>query len=101
MKTVEIILNGRPYKVACETGQEPRIQQLADLVNEKLTSLVSSMGSIAEPQLMVMGSLLLADEILDLREKQQKDHLSTPQFAHHMNELAQRIESIAGRLERL
>lgn len=101
MKTVEIILNGRPYKVACEAGQESRIQQLAELVDSKLQSLVSAVGSISEPQLMVMGSLLLADEVLDLRESTTKAKIEDPNFAHQMNELAERIESIAGRLERL
>jgi cell division protein ZapA len=102
MAQVSVRINGRSYDVACEDGQETRLSELAEYVDERV-------GQIGEQRLLVMTSLLIADELGYANEK-----LSTPantalpegavtpgdadRMAQSMENLASRIEAIAQKL---
>ena len=65
MSQVEITINGRQYRVACEDGQETHLTNLANYFNDKMTTLVDEVGQIGDTSLMVMAGLLIADELSD------------------------------------
>ena len=105
MARVDVTLNGRNYSVACEEGQEGRVRELARHVEGKLRHVLArGAGTANEAQLLVMAALMIADELFDLRaeaaarpsEAQQDDGM----VADAVDQLAQRIETIAARLER-
>ncbi len=67
MAQVTVRVNGRAYQVACEDGQEAQVVQLGNYVNQRATELLSSVGGQAgDARLMLMVSLLLADELSEL-----------------------------------
>ena len=68
MASVEVSINGRFYRIACEDGQEERLIRLAGSVDEKVSSLVEQVGQVGDTRLLVMASLLIADELDDARQ---------------------------------
>lgn len=69
MAQVEITINGRDYRIACEDGQEGHLTQLAAYLDGKVGELVNEVGQIGDTSLMVMAGLLVADELSDTREE--------------------------------
>jgi cell division protein ZapA len=69
MGQVAITLNGRTYRILCEDGEEPRVHALAATVADKLEGLLRQFGTGAHERLLVMATLLLADDLLDTRER--------------------------------
>ena len=68
MAQVEITINSQSYRIACEDGQEQRLRDLAQMVDAHVTDLVGQVGQVGHSRLLVMASLVVADELLDLRD---------------------------------
>ncbi|MGB3720030.1 MAG: cell division protein ZapA [Hyphomicrobiaceae bacterium] len=62
-------LNGRTYRLRCEDGEEQRLFALAEHVREKVDQLVRDFGQIGDDRLLLMASLLVADELFEARER--------------------------------
>jgi cell division protein ZapA len=69
MAQVTIEVNGRPYTVGCEDGQESHLQELADLFDQQVRHVGESVGQLGETRLFLMGALLLADELAEARAR--------------------------------
>ncbi|MBV9996451.1 MAG: cell division protein ZapA [Caulobacteraceae bacterium] len=67
MAQVTVEVNGRPYLVGCEDGQEPRLRELAGLVDAQVRQVARDVGPLGETRLMLMGALVMADELNELR----------------------------------
>jgi cell division protein ZapA len=65
MAQVSVRINGRHYQVACEDGQEAHLQKLAAYIDERVAELVRDVGQVGDARLLVMASLLIADELAD------------------------------------
>jgi cell division protein ZapA len=105
---VDITINGKTYRMACDEGQEQRIIDLGNMVDAHVSDLVQQVGQVGDTRLMVMASLLVADELVDLRDAEQaldddEDEDFSPseveEMALAMEGLAERIEGIADRLD--
>lgn len=68
MAEITLKINGRSYDMACDDGEEKRIMQLAEYVDSRLGMIAKSGAARNESHLLVLTSLVLADEIFDLRE---------------------------------
>jgi cell division protein ZapA len=105
MAQVTITINGRNYPVACSEGEEQRTEELGRYVDAKVRTFVRELGQIGETRLMVLASLVLADELADaLAGAGQPMQISGPgpdeaRAAAGIDTLAQRIEAIAAQLE--
>ena len=66
---VNVTINGRQYRMACEEGQETRLIQLADDLAGRIVRLREKFGEIGDARLVVMAALTVADELLDAREQ--------------------------------
>lgn len=69
MAQINIELNGRPYAVGCEDGQEPHLREIAQLLDTHVRQVSQEMGQLGETRLLLMGGLMLADELLDARNR--------------------------------
>jgi cell division protein ZapA len=69
MAQMTIEVNGRPYVVGCEDGQESRLTQLASVFDQQVRQVGSSVGQLGETRLFLMGALLLADELAEMRAR--------------------------------
>ena len=63
MPNVNVNINGRSFSVACQAGEESRVQDLANYVDEKTRIITRSGLGISENQVLMLTSLLLADEV--------------------------------------
>src|SRR5579864_5509033 len=69
MAQVTIEINGRPYTVGCEDGQEQHLIELAEHFDRHVRQVGQEVGQLGEARLFLMGGLLLADELADLRAR--------------------------------
>src|SRR5258705_13164839 len=67
MAQISIEVNGRPYAVGCEDGQEQHLLELAKLFDHQVRQVSQDMGQLGDTRLFLMGALLLADELADAR----------------------------------
>ena len=65
MGQINVNVNGRSYQVACDDGQEDHLMELADYVAKQAEDLAGSIGQIADSRLLLMTSLMVADELSD------------------------------------
>ncbi len=110
MSDVTVTINRRPYRVACEDGQEDHLRSLARLVDERVAELTGSVGQVGDQRLLVMASLLFADDAADARRSldEARDRIealtateaATGRAADGIEDLATRIESLADALEK-
>ena len=69
MAQVTVQVNGKPYIVGCEDGQESHVQSLAKTFDDYVGQVAREVGQLGETRLFLMGSLLLADELADTRAR--------------------------------
>ncbi|HEY8615649.1 cell division protein ZapA [Phenylobacterium sp.] len=69
MAQTQIEVNGRPYAVGCEDGQEAHLQELAKMFDRQVRHVSADMGQLGDTRLFLMGALLLADELADARAR--------------------------------
>lgn len=69
MAQVTIEVNGRPYMVGCEDGQEANLRELAALFDSQVRQVSAEVGQLGETRLFLMGALLMADELADAKAR--------------------------------
>ena len=66
MSHINVTINGRQYRMACEEGQEVRLLKLAESLEARVTELRGKFGEIGDARLTVMAALTVCDELLDV-----------------------------------
>jgi len=69
MPEVNVEINGRKYRMACEEGQEAHLNMLAESFNGKIEALKQSFGEIGDSRLTVMAGIAALDELYELRQR--------------------------------
>ena len=65
MSHINVTINGRQYRMACEEGQEVRLLKLAESLETRVSELRGKFGEIGDARLTVMAALTVCDELLD------------------------------------
>jgi cell division protein ZapA len=65
MSSVNITINGKQFRVACEPGQEQRVAALAEDFDKRIASMRSRFGEVGDARLTVMAAMMIGDELLD------------------------------------
>lgn len=103
MPEVDVVINGRGYRIACEAGQEARLGDLAGQVDDRIRELVSALGNVGDDRLLVMASLLIADELADaaaaLSAEGARAEAREAAVAEEIETFARRVEGVADALE--
>lgn len=109
MGQVTVNINGRDYDIACDDGQESHLTKLSEFVDNRLKELIAAVGQVGDSRLLVMTSLLLADELSEVsieldnmqndRQKGYHDDSNAGLSTAELNQLATRIEKIAENLQ--
>ena len=118
MSHINVTINGRQYRMACEEGQEARLLKLAENLETRIGSLRGKFGEIGDARLTVMAALTVCDELLDATQRMQAleaelehlrsirvaatDRARTTQIAvaNALNSAADRIEKTTAVLNR-
>jgi cell division protein ZapA len=69
MNHINVTINGRQYRMACEEGQEAGLLQLAESFEERIGNLRGKFGEIGDARLTVMAALTVCDELLDAGQR--------------------------------
>lgn len=105
MSQITVVINNRKYEIACDDGQEKHLTNLAQYVDGKVNDLVSSVGQVGDARLLVMTSLLIADELSDVYSelgsvnKNKVDNSNNRLSVTDLESITSRIQSIADKLE--
>ena len=96
--------NSSRLSIACEDGQEDRLVDLAALVDEKVLDLVDQIGQVGSNRLLVMAALIIADELVDLKNEagssqERADNSNQQDAVLALQEITKRIENIADQVE--
>ena len=65
MNHINVTINGRQYRMACEEGQEVQLLKLAESLESRIGNLRGKFGEIGDARLTVMAALTACDELLD------------------------------------
>ncbi len=105
MAQVSVTIDGRKYRLACNEGEEARLEQLADMIDAKILELRQTFGEIGDQRLVVMAALTIADNLAEARDEAiaQREHASAASaqvesVAINLDALGARLESLATRL---
>ena len=110
MAKVQIEINGRRYAIGCDEGQEDHVIRLARYFDEHVKRLASSVGQIGDQRLFLMGALIVADEMHDLKVRLDKAEAEIARLSDIRAQAAQAaldpapvtaLDGAAGRLEAL
>ncbi|MGL5032164.1 MAG: cell division protein ZapA [Aeromonas sp.] len=71
-EAVEIVILGRPYKIACPLGQQDALRQAAEQLTDKLTDLRQRTKVSSNEQLAIMAALNFCHEFCLEKEKNQQ-----------------------------
>ncbi len=109
MAQVSVEINNRKYNISCDDGQEAHLSRLGNYVDKRVKELVAAVGHVGDAQLLVMVSLLIADELSDayseLEVAKSADDgaaammMAEDDLSEKIENLAERIEGIAERFE--
>ncbi len=65
MPEISLSINERNYQMTCDDGQEEHLRKLASHLDERIQGLVGAVGQVGEGRLLVMASLMVADELFE------------------------------------
>jgi cell division protein ZapA len=115
MSNVRAVIYGKEYSLACDDGQEKHLENLVNIVNERVGRLGGHLGHLPEPMMLLYSALMLADELHESKTElaRAKQHFKQATGLHSsaspntelentmastLNDIAGRIESIAAKL---
>jgi cell division protein ZapA len=105
MADVRLTIAAREYIVTCRDGEEGRLMELANMVDEKVREAGGGAGGLSESRQLLFAALLLADQIKDGRTSAAASanpvlpEEITTQIAQTLEKLADRLESLAAGVE--
>lgn len=95
MPTVTLQIGGRPYPVACRTGEEARVQLLGRMLDQRWATADRAAGGQPD-RAMLFVALMLADA-LDEVEKRPPEGAAVSESA--LQRIADTLEGLAQALE--
>ncbi len=116
MASINVTINGRQFRMACEDGQESHLTKLAADLDRRVEDLRKNFGEIGDTRLTVMAALTVSDELAEVNRRLRrleaelaamqdariasadKDQAKEAAIAAALNGAAERIEGVAKRL---
>ena len=113
MPEVNVEINGRKYRMACEDGQEAHLLGLAERFNKHVDAFKGDFGEIGDTRLTVMAGIAVVDELAEAERRiamlqqdvaeltragealtQESEELEC-KFAKRLAEAARKMEAVA------
>jgi cell division protein ZapA len=107
MAQVTVRINGYAYTVGCQDGEEQHLLAMAGEVERRIETIRASAGPSGESRMLVMASLLMADDLYEMEQalKAAQSGQPAPQqstdakLGRRLGKLAKRAEDIAVGME--
>jgi cell division protein ZapA len=108
METVEITIGGRRFRLQCGPGEAARVAKLGRYVDQCASSLVQGRQGLGEEKLLLLTSLMLADQLDETRgqieqlkaELERKDAAVRERAAWAVATAARRLDALAAHVEK-
>jgi cell division protein ZapA len=101
MAQVSVTIDGRKYRLACNEGEEQRLESLAGVIDDRIGELRASFGEIGDQRLVVMAALTIADGLAEARDEAAAAHERAKAAEARNAVLAASLDQLSGRLESL
>jgi cell division protein ZapA len=101
MAQVSVTIDGRKYRLACNEGEEERLESLAGVIDDKIGELRASFGEIGDQRLVVMAALTIADDLAEARDEAVAERKRTEAAQAQAAALASNLDALGSRLEAL
>jgi len=62
---LNVTINGRQFRMACEDGQEEHLVRLARDFNDRINTIRAQFGEVGDMRLTIMAALTMGDELSD------------------------------------
>lgn len=117
MPEVNVEINGRKYRMACEEGQQQHLIGLAERFNTHVEALKGAVGEIGDVRLTVMAGIAVVDELAEAekrikaletevlvltragQEVSAEIEALEAKFASKLSDAAKALEGVAGALD--
>jgi cell division protein ZapA len=114
--SVNVTINGRQVRMACEDGQEQHLETLARDFDARIGDMRAKFGEVGDARLTIMAALTIADELTEVHREMRllkaelsalkdarlasEDHAAATQAAvvAAFNAAAERLETVARKL---
>ncbi len=110
MGQVQVTIDGKQYRMACDNGQEKHLEGLAAKLDSKMVEMKQAFGEIGDMRLTVMAAITIADELSEANDRlshMEKEiarlsgKASDAEISSRDNEISQKIINLAERVERI
>ncbi|MGB8819149.1 MAG: cell division protein ZapA [Rhizobiaceae bacterium] len=116
MAQVNVTIDGKTYRMACDEGQEAHLENLAARFDKYVSHLKEGFGEIGDNRLTVMAGIMVMDELVEMQKrikgieseletlrKTRDEALSKADkndsaLTGVLSEMAARLEAVAGKL---
>ncbi|MCR6671807.1 cell division protein ZapA [Devosia ginsengisoli] len=97
MPEVNVEINGRKYRMACEEGQQQHLIGLAERLNNHVESLKGAVGEIGDNRLTVMAGIAVVDELAEAEKRIKALEEEVLVLTRAGQEVAAEIEALEGK----
>jgi cell division protein ZapA len=112
MAQVNLTVNGRIYRMACEDGEEEHVEELGVRFDAAINELRGALGEIGDTRLMVMAGILMTDRLDDAERRLKRVEQEVSALKDRNSDSAMRLEGLeqnfaesllhaAGRIEQI
>ena len=116
MAQVNVTIDGKTYRMACDEGQEQHLEMLASRFDRYVGHLKEGFGEIGDNRLTVMAGIMVMDELVEMQKKIKgieseletlrktrdealsKADKNDAALTSILGEMAARLETVAGKL---
>ena len=97
MAQVNVTINGRVYRLACDDGEEEHLTDLGRRFDNAINELRQALGEIGDQRLMVMAGILMTDRLDDAERRLKKAEQEIRELKEGRLDSASRMESLEER----
>ena len=97
MPEVNVEINGRKYRMACEEGQQQHLIGLAERLNSHVEALKGAVGEIGDNRLTVMAGIAVVDELAEAEKRIKALEQEVLALTRAGQEVAAEIEALEGK----
>ena len=101
MAQVSVTIDGRKYRLACNEGEEARLESLAGVIDDKIGEMRKEFGEIGDQRLIIMAALTIADNLAEARDDVAAERKRSDAAEERAKAIASSLEALGSRIEAL
>ena len=101
MAQVSVTIDGHKYRLACNEGEEARLESLAGVIDDKIGEMRKAFGEIGDQRLVIMAALTIADDLAEARDEAAAERKRSDAAEERAQAMASSLDQLGSRLELL